>query len=117
MTGLVGLHLHRSSDVVEISERPCASPLARLQATEGPSVTTLRHRRLVLSELDRQVLLRLDGRQNHGELVQAVAALVKSGQIDLEGSLADEPDPSAEVISRVLTKSLRRLARGGLLAG
>ncbi|HWB08770.1 MAG TPA: class I SAM-dependent methyltransferase [Pirellulales bacterium] len=117
LIGLVGLHLHPRSEVAEVSERPRASPLARLQAKEGANVTTLRHRRLALNEFDRQVLLRLDGRQTHAELLQALSASADSGEISFAGLPGDGAEPSPEVLSRLLAKTLRRLARSGLLAG
>ena len=117
LKGLVTLHLHRFPEVTEVGDQLRASPLARLQAKEGPLVTTLRHSKLVLSELDRQVLLRLDGRHNHGELLRAVTALVESGEITFEGGPAAARKPSTEAVSRLLAESLRRLALSGLLVG
>lgn len=105
MNGLAELHVHRSPDVVEFSEKPQGSPLARLQAETGRRVTNLRHRELDLDEFDRQVLRLLDGARDRASLKQAAAELAKSAAIEPHG-------PEA-----ALEESLRRLANSGLLVG
>jgi methyltransferase-like protein len=115
MNGLIELHLHRSPEVVEISDKPRASRLARLHAEQGRRVTNLRHRELELAELDRQVLRRLDGEHDRAALVRAVSELAASGAIELEPR--GETPEAAQAIEHALGESLRRLAGGGLLVG
>jgi SAM-dependent methyltransferase len=53
----------------QVSERPLASPLARLEARHGLTVTDLWHRRLKLDdEAGRFLLTLLDGTQSHAQL-------------------------------------------------
>ena len=49
---MVALHRNPPRFAVEPGERPVGSPLARLQAKEGPRVTNLRHRFVDLSGFD-----------------------------------------------------------------
>jgi methyltransferase-like protein len=56
-----------------VSDRPVASPLARLQATESGDVTNLRHEAVRLGDAERVLLARLDGTRTRDE----VLALVK----------------------------------------
>ena len=75
---------------LEIDAKPLASPWARLQAEAGPNVTNLRHERIDLDSLQRQLLLRLDGTR-------------------------DRPALLAEFEPRVLEAKLDELARSALL--
>jgi methyltransferase-like protein/SAM-dependent methyltransferase len=85
--------------VVDASERPTATPLARLQAASGPVVTNLRHQAVLLSALERLVLRQLDGSRDRAQLVRAL------------------PDDCAGPGARgeLLDQCLRRLARHALL--
>lgn len=119
MNGLAELHVHRPPDVVELNDKPLASPLARLLAERGRRVTNLRHRELDLSELDRQVLRLLDGTRDRAALLKAVTELSKSGEVEVKPP--DEPNEgasdAAQAFEHALGESLRRLAGGGLLVG
>lgn len=53
------------------SPRPRASALARLQAAEGPRVTSLAHRNVTLDPLAAEVLLLLDGTRTVEEVAEA----------------------------------------------
>ncbi|HVW38220.1 MAG TPA: methyltransferase regulatory domain-containing protein, partial [Pirellulales bacterium] len=119
MNGLAELHVHRPPDVVELNDKPLASPLARLLAERGRRVTNLRHRELDLAELDRQVLRLLDGTRDRAALLKAVAELAQSGAVEVKPP--DEPNEgasnAAQAYEHALGESLRRLAGGGLLVG
>ena len=115
MHGLAELHVHRPPDVVELSEKPLASLLARLLAERGRRVTNLRHRELELAELDRQLLRLLDGTRDRAALLQAVAELSKSGAVEVKPP--DDCSDAAQAFEHALAESLRRLAGGGLLVG
>jgi methyltransferase-like protein/SAM-dependent methyltransferase len=99
--------------VVNISPRPTATPLARLQAAAGPTVTNLRHQAVPLSALDSRVLRRLDGNLDRAQLVEALAQDVDRGLLPTTPEGGSDPKPLGEL----LDQSLRRLARQALLAG
>src|SRR5262249_52443000 len=99
---LVELHAGSPAFVREVSARPVASPLARLQAAAGASATNLRHERVPLDEPDRPVLRHLDGSRDRAALLGLLAGLNGA----LGGDRAD-----------TLERSLLGLARQALLVG
>jgi SAM-dependent methyltransferase/methyltransferase-like protein len=98
--GAVELSLTPPRLVVEVSERPRATALARYQAAAGAPVVSLRHQVVTLDDIDRQVLRHLDGGRDRGQLLQALAG------------------PAGPALSaQSLEQCLGRLARHGLLEG
>lgn len=100
---VVELHVHAPAIAVEVSERPAASPLARLQARFGPVVTNLLHASVRIGDdAARYLLILLDGTRDRAALLEELA----SGR---EGA--------RDFLDRNLDENLRRLARLALLAG
>jgi SAM-dependent methyltransferase len=96
-SGLLELHAVPSRFVLEVSERPRAFPLARLQAESGSFVTTGRHSTVKLDdELGRLLVTLLDGTRDRAALLKDLA------------SASNQP-PRAEDLERSLT-GLARLA-------
>jgi methyltransferase-like protein len=87
-SGLVEFHIHPAKFPIEVSERPRASALARLQAESG-IVTNLRHVMTLLEEpLDRPLLIRLDGTRNRTKLLEELRQLPELTSVnDLEACL------------------------------
>jgi SAM-dependent methyltransferase len=99
------LHALYSSGLIEIrtapphmtlvpGERPVASPLARLQASRGVPITTLRHTAIVTGgDVERRLISLLDGTRTRAALFAELAPLLITGkseaelQIELETSL------------------------------
>lgn len=99
-SGLVELHAMASRFVVEVSERPRTSALARVQAASGASVTTLRHSSVEIQDrLARELIRLLDGTRDRAALLR-----------DLQPFAGAQP-PRMEDLER----NLGRLARMGLL--
>ncbi|HKR11875.1 MAG TPA: class I SAM-dependent methyltransferase [Pyrinomonadaceae bacterium] len=68
--GVLEMHLFEPKFASTPGDRPLAYPLARLQAGEGPIITTLLHNNVRLEDdLGRQLLLLLDGKRNRTELL------------------------------------------------
>jgi methyltransferase-like protein/SAM-dependent methyltransferase len=118
-SGLIEFHLHPPQPVVELSPRPCASPLARLQAAQGHPVTTLRHNTCVLPEFDRQLLCLLDGSRDRSALLDALAELAAQDVLVVYED--GEPVTAGQSIRRHLADALEQqlpgLARRALLIG
>lgn len=119
LSGLVELHIRPPRFVLEVNERPLASPLARLQAHNSARVTNLRHYTVELNTLDRQVLQHLDGSHDRNFLREALADTVAS---EVPASHADgQPLSDAQQERAVLADSLEpclsRLAVKALLVG
>jgi SAM-dependent methyltransferase len=104
--GLLEVSVRPSQFKVQAGERPVASPLARLQAKEGSMVTTLRHTTEELADdVDRCLVLLLDGACDRSALAAALRAFVRSRAI-----------PCVEPITaQSLESRLARLAKQALL--
>ena len=98
--GAVEFRLSPSRLVAEVSERPRANPLARLQAATGVPVVGLRHEVVALDALDRRVLRHLDGSRDRDQILRA---------------LADSAEPG--LTAEALEQCLARLARHAVLEG
>jgi SAM-dependent methyltransferase len=73
---LLRLHVSAPAFVPTPGERPLASPLARLQAHDGARVSTLRHRDVELSPVERQLVQLCDGTRDRAALAAAIAPAV-----------------------------------------
>ena len=118
--GIVELHLWAPRLVTQISDRPVASPVARLENRLGKRVTTLRHTGLELSdEISRTLLELLDGTRDFEALIDSLAGSIGSGkaQIQREGEPVTEPAQVRSILASELPLALQRLARCALLVG
>ncbi|TMQ34738.1 MAG: methyltransferase [Planctomycetota bacterium] len=115
----VELHLHEPPFVLEISARPRASPVARLQALSETRVTNLRHRIVELSDFDAVLLRRLDGSRDQAALLQTLGNLITRGELVIPQQ--DQPVRDAEtaraLLQPLLGPGLHRLAYSALLVG
>jgi SAM-dependent methyltransferase len=74
VSSIVSLHVHPASFATTATERPVASPLARLQARDSDAVTSLAHVRVRLSDEDtRRLLTLLDGTRDRAALATAMS--------------------------------------------
>jgi len=104
--GFAELHAHRPQLVTQISERPVASALARLQIQCGPAVSSLRHTVVKLEDAPLQHLLALlDGTRDRAALLLAMEEFMSAGGAK----------PPAADLAGALEKNLRTLARSALL--
>jgi hypothetical protein len=120
LTGLVDLHVHPPRFAVEVSERPLACPLARLQAADGERVTNRRHRMVDLGGgFERQILGLLDGSRDRGAILEALAEGVRSGELSLEreGQPVRDVATAVEMMRGGIEIALAELARNALLVG
>lgn len=107
MSGLVDLNGHQPRYVEKVSERPVASPLARLQVRTGPFVSTLLHAPMRFDDAPSRLLLQLlDGTRTRDEIAAEVAQAFPPDK---------RPDPAA--LKAGLNRNLERLAKVGLLVG
>lgn len=103
VAGIFELHVLPSRMTRTPGHRPLASPLARLQARTGRRVTSLRHRVVEIRDVDRHVLMHLDGEHDRGGL---------AGVLDAERTAGLEvSEPSSDVVE----ESLTALGRAALL--
>jgi methyltransferase-like protein/2-polyprenyl-3-methyl-5-hydroxy-6-metoxy-1,4-benzoquinol methylase len=116
--GIVEFHVHPPRLAPQPSERPAASPLARLQNREGNKVTTLRHHSIGVDDaLGRQLLQLLDGSRDRAALLNDLFASVESGAIAVEkdGEPVKNLQEVRQVLATELERNLEKLARLALL--
>jgi hypothetical protein len=102
--GLADLRTHRVEVAAQVSERPMASPLARMEAREGEVITTLLHRSIHMDDdLARRFVHLLDGTRDHAALVDCLAA--------------DYPAIARDTIDAQVRSNLLELCRAGVLVG
>jgi len=117
LTSLVQLRVQPPRFATEVSDRPVASPLARIQAETEEGVVNLRGRTVKLDQFDRLVLLRLDGAHDRSAVLNALLNLVDAGDFSMyEG---DRPIEDRRRIESILEAEIdpcfQRLAARALL--
>ena len=113
---LVELHIYAPHFVVEVSERPVASPVARLNAAKRGPITNARHERVRLNKLSYHLLPYLDGSRDRAALLEIMEGLAAQGLIAAEQD--DEPAEGAgDTPAELLDSLLQQLANAALLVG
>ena len=115
---LLELRTCQPSFVTVASERPVVSPLARLQAQQDSTLTTLRHTIIeVKDSLAKNLLMLLDGTRDRAALLRELTAAVESGRVTMEISGAQSNDRQAafKISFEELEQKLSELARLALL--
>jgi len=104
----VSVHVRPPRFAATVSERPCASPLARVQARRGMLLTSLRHQQIRLEDaISRELLQLLDGSRTRAELL---------AELERVPFATREPGAAAlELGAGGLETSLARMARDALL--
>jgi SAM-dependent methyltransferase len=78
-SGLIEIRTVPPTFVIAASERPVASPLARLQAIRNVPITTLRHTTIVTSgDVERRLISLLDGTRTRAELYAELAPMLST---------------------------------------
>ncbi len=114
---LVELALRPPAFATAISERPIASPLARLQAASGQPITSLRHRLVQVTPFDRHLLPYLDGTRDRAALLAGLLERFRNGQMQMEEDSQPVADAgrAAQILAEVLGQQLPQLAKAALL--
>jgi methyltransferase-like protein/2-polyprenyl-3-methyl-5-hydroxy-6-metoxy-1,4-benzoquinol methylase len=81
VSGFVNYSVHPPPVANLVSNRPLATPLARLQAAAGMSVTNQRHENLNLDEFSRFLVTLLDSQHDHKQLLKKIQAAVATGEL------------------------------------
>lgn len=114
---MVELHLYPTRFTLEVSERPTADPLARLQADETARIVNRRHHVVELNGLDRHLLGLLDGTRDRTTLLNDLRGAVASGELEIQrqGQPLRDSDETNAVLCAWLEPGLRHLAHSALL--
>src|ERR1039457_437777 len=101
--GLAELHAHPPGCVSKPGDHPTAATLARWQARQGQTVTTMRHTTVeATGDVAKRLLDLLDGTRDRAALAAELAPML-------------HPTPSPSELMTELDKNLNKLARFGLL--
>ena len=90
--GMTDMALSPPSLSSRISEHPTVSPLVRLQAQDGSTVTNQKCEAVRLTDLVRHVVTLLDGVHNRSDVVESVAHEIKSGRFVNDWTVCLERD-------------------------
>lgn len=110
---LIELHLYTPRFTTALSERPVASPVARLQLQHGPMVTNLCHGCVKLEGTLAQHLFQLlDGSRDRSALLEELSTLVKSGSATMQkdGKEVTDPQQVRQLLREALDQKLAELA-------
>lgn len=114
-TGLVRARVDPVPCAPRAGEAPVASPYARLEAAEGPHVTTLAHADAELDPAARLLLRELDGRPRADVAASLAARLVDAGLLVRPDGTPPEAAEALEAVEDGLEAALEALARQALL--
>jgi methyltransferase-like protein/SAM-dependent methyltransferase len=114
------LDLSRTPPVfaANVSQRPLASALARIQAAEDEYVSTLLHGTMKPDDLERFVLGCLDGTRDPAAVSDMFGRAIESGAYELTdptGAVVTEPERIREFAQEAVPAALSRLAHTHLL--
>lgn len=111
---LVELHVHAPQFATTLSERPIASPVARLQLQHGPMVTNLCHGCVKLEGALAQHLFQLlDGTRDRTVLLEELLTLVKLGTATMQkdGQEVTDLQQVRQLLAEALEQKLVELAQ------
>lgn len=115
---LVDVSVRPADFIMQINEKPQASPYTLLQAESGTMVTNRRHQTQRLNDLDRFLLKKLDGTNDIAALIEYMLESAAKGDITLKNSAGqqiDDPKQQREIFNADVHKSLVNLARRSML--
>ena len=80
-------------------------------------VSNLFHGTTQLTDLQRQLLRKLDGTSDRGTLVESLVAQVQAGSIMIHenGVAIKDPDRVRPMLKKIVDETLQQMARTGLL--
>jgi hypothetical protein len=116
--GIIEFHSLPGSFVTAISPQPVASAVARYQAQTNASVPNMRHESVPLGDIDRQVIVHLDGEHDHASLFNVLAQLAAEGTVIVqgpEGAPVENEEQRNQQLLDSLNLSMQRLAGAALL--
>jgi methyltransferase-like protein len=116
-SGFLDLHRDVPAVTADVSERPVASPLARVLAVKDRPLPNVWHRYVQLDPVHRQVVRFLDGSRGQGDIIEGLCELVLTGDFTLQkdGQPVRNPDEVRQAACASLDAILRNLANSGLL--
>ncbi len=115
----VELHAVEPRFVGVLSDRPCVSPLARLQAEQGQVATNRRHELVNFDDISREVALLLDGARDRTAILKRLQQMTDDGQLAVRSNEKPLSDKSriAEILEESLDATLEQFRASAMLIG
>lgn len=112
-SGLLEVHCSPFPMTITVDDSPYTTPLARIQASQGATVTNLLHEAVELRRLEQSLLPYLDGQHDRQTLEARLMQLVSSGELRLElnSEVITESDQLGQLIPDIVEQALDNLAR------
>ena len=114
----VEFHVWSPRFVSQPSERPIASPLARVQACEKKKVMNLRHEDIAVEGgFERHLLQLLDGSRDRAALLNDLSTLVDMGDLTIQkdGEPITDLEIARQTIATELEEKLVEIGKNALL--
>lgn len=119
IAGMVELQAVARKLMSEVSEKPIASPTARLFARQGPNVPNQKHQSILLDEPTRVLIEHADGEHTHDALKDVLVKWFSDGRIVLQQNAVAVTDPKMieQFIAAQLPGILNSLAAKAFFIG
>jgi len=108
VNGMLEFHVIPSRISITQSEKPIASNVARVQASNGKLATNLRHEFVQLNDIGLQILQRLDGKHDSKSMCATITHLIEQDILTLSCDTAEDRN---QVIAEAVVESLQRLRK------
>jgi methyltransferase-like protein/ubiquinone/menaquinone biosynthesis C-methylase UbiE len=112
---LVSLHVYAPPVVNYLSERPVASAAARMEALTRLTLTSLRHERVVINDLRRWILLRLDGTRTRHDLLAGLIEALEKGVVKFNAEISGVDVDVRSLLEKELDSALAFFGNTALL--
>lgn len=116
LAGLIDFCVHPTQVANRVSSKPLASPLARIQAADGSTVTNQRHENVSLDAFNRHLIGMLDARHDLKKLTKKMEAAIAKGQLEMPKPPQPAPAPVVTDVSQLVGSALTGLCNASLLA-
>jgi methyltransferase-like protein/SAM-dependent methyltransferase len=116
-TGVIELQSAGDEFIAQVTDKPRASRLARLQSHATRRITNRRHEPVLLDELTQNLLRHLDGEHDRKALLQLLIEAVDRGELSIlvNGIPASRGSSAIAIIETTLDECLAKLASSALL--
>ncbi len=112
---LVEFHVYAPHFVLEISDYPVASPVARFQAQHQQAISNLRHERVTLDKVEVELLLLLNGCHHRNNLADI---LVEKDIVEVQrqdGQTVNNRGEIRRILGEMVEEKLKKLTQAALL--
>ncbi|MFN0196480.1 MAG: methyltransferase regulatory domain-containing protein [Planctomycetaceae bacterium] len=116
-TGVVDISVQPSLFTTQVSDKPLASPFARMQATTENRVTNVLHESVYLNDLQRQTIMLLDGNHTLEQIVDCLIDAVEEDRLMLHDNAQPVSDPARlrSILADRIPTVIQEIARVALL--